>query len=118
VFTWAEEEKEKLSALGDLPKSIEGALLKSIFHGFSHNLEDLTYDIREIEHLKGVYNHAGPSADITTITDKPLIIDYTVRMPRLKRLCIYGATSTVEIGQGASGVSSAGKSLDLRRYRL
>jgi hypothetical protein len=47
VFAWAEEEKEKFIFTGDLIQLkilevsvgifIEGALLKSIFHGFSHS---------------------------------------------------------------------------------
>ncbi|KAF9363718.1 hypothetical protein BGX34_003482 [Mortierella sp. NVP85] len=110
VFAWAEEEKEKSAAIGDLvqlktleisvTRSSEGALLKSIFHGFSHSLEDLTYDIRTSQHCTDI-DHTGPSIGITAIADEPIIIDSTVRMPRLKKLRINHASSAVEIGQDA-----------------
>ncbi|KAK3811170.1 MAG: hypothetical protein J3Q66DRAFT_404556 [Benniella sp.] len=110
VFAWAEEEKEKLIATGDLVQlktlrisvleSIEGALLKSIFHGFSHSLEDLTCYVCDIHKLCH-FERAPTPIEIITTADESFCLDYAVRMPRLKRLCIIQASSAVEIGQGA-----------------
>jgi hypothetical protein len=111
VFAWAEKEKEKSIVIGDLvqlktleisvPRSIESALLKSIFHAFSHSLKDLTYGIRNFHHWTEVDHHAEPSTGIPSIADEPFRIDSSIRMHRMKKICITQATSAVEIGPGA-----------------
>jgi len=75
-------------------------VLKSIFHGFSHSLENLNCACDDVICSTDIFNPDGPSIDITTIPDELFIIDSTVRMPRLKKLHITHASSAVEIGQG------------------
>ncbi|KAK3811173.1 MAG: hypothetical protein J3Q66DRAFT_372847 [Benniella sp.] len=109
VFAWAEEEKEKFNVTGDVvhlkalelsvPTPIGGALLKSIFHAFSHCLEELKYNI--CNDGRWSYYISKVKAANATTADESFRFDYTVRMPRLKRLYITQPSSAVEIGQGA-----------------
>ncbi|KAK3811167.1 MAG: hypothetical protein J3Q66DRAFT_414728 [Benniella sp.] len=102
VFAWAKEERKHMATSNLVQlRTLEiwtapfmvGTLLKSIFHGFSHSLENLHCACNDVTYSTDIFNPDGPPIDITTIPDESFVIDSTVRMPRLKKLHINHASS-------------------------
>ncbi|KAF9362117.1 hypothetical protein BGX26_000005 [Mortierella sp. AD094] len=79
-----------------------GHILKSVAYGFTHSLENLLFNVCDHDQLLHVLCASKVSQiERDAAPDKTFCIDYSFRLPKLKKLRLVRLTNKIAIGQGA-----------------